>query len=140
MSAEVKDLPLLVSEMPLTPRDRFDAGLDSFLETTRQAFLEQLQILTLDAIPFHPVDVIRRGERVRESHPIVKIPGRLEPGESAYLTVEGDLYAVKESPIPGALDADSARPLLPSEMIDFAPSVFHHIGKLIQNAQNKSSQ
>jgi hypothetical protein len=54
-----------------------------------------------------------------------------------FLTELGDLYAVMQSARPGILDGEQARPLLPDEMILFAPTVIRHLEKL-KNTPRKS--
>ncbi len=74
---------------------------------------------------------VKRGDKLeREEHPLLRIPGRVNPGESVYLTEQGDLYAVMQSVRPGILDGEQARPLLPEEMIAFAPVALRQINKI----------
>lgn len=136
MATEFGLLPSETSVEATSPQHRFEEAVDTFLSSTREIFLNQLSQLQPDQVPVYTVEV-KRGEKLeREAHPLIKIPGRVRPGESVFLTEFGDLYAVMQSVRPGLLDGEQARPLLPEEMIAFAPLAIRQIDK-IKNTPRK---
>jgi len=117
-----------VVEASLSPRDKYSEALDRYLEETMEIFSDQFSDLSQQGfIPMVNVDFRRGDELIREQHPLLRIPGRLEPGESVYLTLEGELYAVQQSQLPGAIDGEQARALRAYEVIMLASSVLRCI-------------
>lgn len=124
----------VVGESDISAVDRYSAAVDTFLESTRQIFKKGvLDLVEQDRMPSLNVDITRRGESARESHHLLRIPGRLEPGESVVVNRNGELLALRQSGQPGAFDGDTARFLRSFEVITFAPSVLRQMNLQLQD-------
>lgn len=135
--AELLDPSVIVTEAPITSQGAYKRAVNMYLSATRDIFQGEFERLQRNnRIPLVTVAMKTETGIKRIDHPLLKIPGRLDPGEVVVLTEHGELYAVQRSQMSGeSLDGSEARPLLPEEVMAFAPTVLQQIEKLKQVPQ-----